>query len=506
MIIKTTVAVVLVLLLHVTNCDAQVELSGDLEDRIRDHINALPVEGGDDYHKPTDPEFNTWGETLDFLLSGEYANAATSAAELDYDLIAFTDDDTDRLYYILENQGANYWGTYVYYPDYVIPLVVQSPHPEKDFNTGKQGAYVFKNTDAMFFFLAGTDRCNSGATVNCTGETEVCGPKGPFKKSDLAHNDSTFFQSATDTLFRRFDDTYFLQLHGFAKKDTDPYVILSNGSKEPPENDFISILKDQLQLEDGGLTFEVAHENEDWNRLIGRTNTQGRLINGSDHVCSEHANINNGRFIHLEQEKTRLRSDESGWAKVANAVESSFNQLLPVELLYFRVNSVKKGEISLEWSTLSESDNDYFWLQRSQNGKLWRNILRIKGAGNSSSQLTYSAVDRSTFDGVRYYRLKQVDFDGSFTYSAIKMVNSISPRPLQVKIYPNPTESKVTIEADGGLITQVDFFDYMSRKVSDQVVFGDLGQGSIKVDLKNLQQGIYLVMINESVSLRLIRK
>ncbi|MGB3467936.1 MAG: hypothetical protein WBA74_21805, partial [Cyclobacteriaceae bacterium] len=323
---KTTMYILTVLsLVIVSKVKSQIVATGDLQSRITDQINALPGEGNNNFSTPTAEEFEIWGNGLSQLLDGEYGTAANTFATIDYDVIEFTDEGNNRLYYLLENNQTNYWGTYVFYPDYVSKMIVQSPHPIKDHNTGKQGAYIFENTDAMFFFLAGTHRCNKMETVDCTGKTDACGPDGKFKSSDMAHNDTTVFQSTTDTLFRRYSQSYFLQLHGFTKTDDDPYVILSNGSKEIPETDFIGVLKQKLYDQDNTLTFEVAHENDNWDRLIGRTNTQGRLINGSANACEDFATTNSGRFIHMEQEKTKLRSNQEGWEIVANAVNATLN-------------------------------------------------------------------------------------------------------------------------------------------------------------------------------------
>jgi len=150
-------------LITIHSANSQVVESGDLEEKIKDLIDVLPAEEDDDYQKPSDLQFATWGSMLEFLLDGDYVNAAAVATTIDYDLIRFTDDDTGRIYYILENSNSNFWETYVFYPDYLKTLIVQSPHPKKDFNTGRQGAHVFKNTDAMFFFLARTNRCNQTA-------------------------------------------------------------------------------------------------------------------------------------------------------------------------------------------------------------------------------------------------------------------------------------------------------------------------------------------------------
>jgi hypothetical protein len=103
-----------------------------------------------------------------------------------------------------------------------------------------------------------------------------------------------------------------------------------------------------------------------------------------------------------------------GYFTLANAVGGS--NPLPIELLYF--NAVCKNDIvSLNWSTASEINNDYFSIEKSHDGLTFENIGNIQGAGNSNSILNYSYSDANPFTDISYYRLKQTDFNGNNTYS-----------------------------------------------------------------------------------------
>jgi hypothetical protein len=91
---------------------------------------------------------------------------------------------------------------------------------------------------------------------------------------------------------------------------------------------------------------------------------------------------------------------------------------LPICLTYFRATRIVSG-ILLEWETASETNNDYFSIERSFDGFEWEAIHRQNGAGNSSYSNYYSYTDLNNKNIIRYYRLKQTDFDGSYEYSAI---------------------------------------------------------------------------------------
>jgi hypothetical protein len=136
------------------------------------------------------------------------------------------------------------------------------------------------------------------------------------------------FQKTTENLFTNISNSVFIQLHGFGKQSTDPYVIMSNGTRESPTTDYSVLIKDALLTEDSTLTFELAHLNTSWIRLIGFTNTQGRLINNSSDFCNTSALTTTGRFVHIEQEKSKLRDTEVGWEKMSNALKNVFASTL----------------------------------------------------------------------------------------------------------------------------------------------------------------------------------
>lgn len=92
---------------------------------------------------------------------------------------------------------------------------------------------------------------------------------------------------------------------------------------------------------------------------------------------------------------------------------------LPINLTSFTGKMNDANGVSLTWSTSSEKNNDYFDLLRSSDGITWSSIKTIKGKGNSTEKAVYSHVDTSPLAGVNYYVLKQIDFDGTSTFSDI---------------------------------------------------------------------------------------
>lgn len=313
--------------------------NGNIETYISTIIDNVPGNNGDNYIDPSNSELAVWDSIIGFLLDNNIVDARNSANGINYKVTEFTDTSItpNQIFYVLEKQNSasnNYWGTYVFSK---TPernnLIIQAPHIKYDTNTGKQAIYCFKNTLAKAVFISGTHRCNSSNYSSCSGTTSTCSSGSQsFKKSDMAHNVTTMFQKTTQNIFTNITNSVFIQLHGFGKKSSDPYVIMSNGTRETPLKDYASLIKSELVKEDSSLTFQIAHINKSWTRLIGFTNTQGRLINNSSNHCNTSATSTSGRFIHIEQEKSKLRNDVVGWTKMSNALKNVFQSTLSLEI------------------------------------------------------------------------------------------------------------------------------------------------------------------------------
>ncbi|MBI9066804.1 MAG: T9SS type A sorting domain-containing protein [Salinivirgaceae bacterium] len=113
---------------------------------------------------------------------------------------------------------------------------------------------------------------------------------------------------------------------------------------------------------------------------------------------------------------------------------------LPVELIYFAANS-NIDDVELMWGTASEKNNDYFEIQRSEDAQMFYTIGKVSGFGNSTAQIDYTFLDEIPVDGIAYYRLKQVDYDGKFTiHKTIKVDwdQFVLGEDDEIQIYPNP--------------------------------------------------------------------
>lgn len=305
--------------------------SGNIEDYIGNIIDNIPSSsGGNNYTTPNAFQLEISSGVVNAILANDIDLAVTKSGEIGYQITEFTDTSLspNKIFHIIEkkNQASNFWGTYVFSktPDR-DDLVIMAPHSKYDTYTGKEAVYCFKNTLAKAVFINGTHRCNSDDLSSCSGTSSACGSSEPFRISDMAHTTTSMFQSVTKTVFNSVSSSVFIQLHGFSKQAADPYVIISNGTRETPTTDYATLIKDALLVEDNSLTFKLAHLDTNWTRLIGFTNTQGRLINNSIDACNTSAATTTGRFIHIEQEKSKLRDNATSWNKMSNALKSVFN-------------------------------------------------------------------------------------------------------------------------------------------------------------------------------------
>ncbi len=161
---------------------------------------------------------------------------------------------------------------------------------------------------------------------------------------------------------------------------------------------------------------------------------------------------------------------------------------LPVELLYFDA-TLQERVVQLNWGTESERNNAYFVIERSADLTNWTYIDQIEGAGNSSLQMSYHTTDFSPPGGLSYYRLKQVDADGSETVSEIRSVMLATGFTLS----PNPAFDELQIS---GLpksdITQIKLLN----TVGQTVALFEANQSVTNLDITAISQGVYFICVD----------
>ena len=171
---------------------------------------------------------------------------------------------------------------------------------------------------------------------------------------------------------------------------------------------------------------------------------------------------------------------------------------LPVELISFdaREDGAAMKAI-IEWITASEMNNDYFIVEHSTNGLDWEDAIFQDGAGNSSSVLKYEVVHDEPVKGANYYKLRQVDFDGTESYSQIRLVQIKGSTEPVLEIFPNPsTDRMVRVVLREGEIQRIRIVNGMGAIMLDQRAYESNEE---ELNCQGMAKGTYVVLVETSV-------
>ncbi len=177
------------------------------------------------------------------------------------------------------------------------------------------------------------------------------------------------------------------------------------------------------------------------------------------------------------------------------SLSPSFNPL-PITLLDFDGRLNANNMVELNWTTVSETNNKFFTVERSVDGKFFTPLVEVQAAGNSNAVVEYSALDAKPYAATTYYRLKQTDFDGKVSYSKniVSVYNEL--KPFAWSVYPNPSNGLVQIDFDTneiGVLT-------VKNSMGCTVLSLDIEDLQSRIDLTHLPNGVYIIYI-ETVSM-----
>jgi hypothetical protein len=219
--------------------------------------------------------------------------------------------------------------------------------------------------------------------------------------------------------------------------------------------------------------------------LIGSTYTAGAVFSSSQVI--------------IDQTKLKLgTSTYLGYSGCTNPCAP-----LPIKLVSF--NAYKEdGNVKIVWQTIEEKNNQYYVIEKSTDGINYQTVTTIDGNRNSTRLLTYTEYDFTPYAGISYYRLKQIDYDGTYTYSSIAVVNFDGNT--EWTVFPNPS-------VDGSFTIRSNFSedDIMSVTVTDvtgnRVRYYADSDYTQEMKVSGLAAGLYIVTIQtltESYSKKLI--
>ncbi len=178
--------------------------------------------------------------------------------------------------------------------------------------------------------------------------------------------------------------------------------------------------------------------------------------------------------------------------------------LLPIELIYFK-SICTDNKTKLCWATATETNNDHFTLEVSTNGTDFTELKQIKGAGNSKEIKYYYEEIHSEVHQTMYYRLKQTDYNGAFTYSHVVSTDKdcMKKQPdLFYTLAPNPSTSdnlRLTLLSSVEQKISVTCYDMIGQNVFEKIIPVDENQPiSQLLPLHHLSPGFYMVVLANS--------
>ena len=204
------------------------------------------------------------------------------------------------------------------------------------------------------------------------------------------------------------------------------------------------------------------------------------------------------------------KTSYTGWSITTNGVSSfspftfgsnsPFVDPLPVALLAFNGKVTANGNL-LTWQTASELNNKGFYIERSNNGLEWKEISFVEGYGTSHEMREYEFLDKNANYGLIYYRLRQVDYDGTHEMSHTISLESKDNIEL-LNIYPIPTSEKLTIDYYSKVDDKIEIevFDVLGKPVLSARQRVSEGMNSLTLSISDLDKGFYVLkLVNRGI-------
>lgn len=185
----------------------------------------------------------------------------------------------------------------------------------------------------------------------------------------------------------------------------------------------------------------------------------------------------------------------------------SVSTVVPVELYHFEVQTTEDGKNQLTWATASETNNEGFDIEKSIDGVRFEKIGFVKGNGTTVEVKKYSFTDEKVTANLTYYRLRQVDTDGSFEYSKIISALRKSDKFNAISISPNPTSDvlNIVVETKNEDDLELNLLDVFGKVIKQQKTTVQQGLNNKSLDIQDLPNGIYFLQLQQGTE-KIIRR
>jgi hypothetical protein len=177
---------------------------------------------------------------------------------------------------------------------------------------------------------------------------------------------------------------------------------------------------------------------------------------------------------------------------------TNINSALPVKFSNLVAN-LNNDIVNLKWSTYLEQNNDYFSVERNNELNQWEVLSKVKSKGNSNIKTDYSFNDFNQSKGSIFYRIKQTDFDGKYTYSNIVSLNTNTYN--EFIIYPSISNYKLTIKSTINDLSTINIVNEIGKEFTKKITMSMQSDGTISIDISNLLPGTYFVIFANKKSL-----
>ncbi len=287
------------------------------------------------YVAPTNQELSDFGALATTLFSGNIVNADAQATALNYELVQFTDNATNNVYYglreqLVNNQQTRGWGSYFVNLNSKVDILVETPHVRFDTRSWEIGANAFRQAGALGFLMNGAHR-------NANGQGTA----------DVAHLPDSIFQEVHKAWNGAFAENTAWSIHGFNDANhnfpagTDVVLSAGDGSVTP------AIVEIDKQFTGAGFlsyAFNTLPANDPLNQQVndGVDGTTFSSLGGTTNVQGVHSRGLGGNFVHVEMEQS-IRFDANNRSLAANALSNAMISLpapptvpiLAVAVLFF---------------------------------------------------------------------------------------------------------------------------------------------------------------------------
>jgi hypothetical protein len=172
-------------------------------------------------------------------------------------------------------------------------------------------------------------------------------------------------------------------------------------------------------------------------------------------------------------------------------------QTLPVTWSQPTIVEIKNNKSIISFSTAQQINNSHFEIKHSQDGRQYQSIGKIEGEGNTTAETAYEYIHETPVNGINYYRVKQVDYDGEYSYSTVA---SVVFRSGEIAVYPNPVMGQLYMSSPS--VSRVVIYNHLGQQVGDY----HLVEGANVVDMTQMESGLYLLKFDDGAVERVVKR